>query len=95
VVSITNKEDQTIGITYIDLSSGTNTATIKVNSKQTQKANISIMDISGKTILNSDVVLQKGISTITKNIPLIANGIYYIKLFTSDKTVVKNTLSHN
>jgi len=95
VVSITNKEDQKLGITYIDLSSGTNTATIKVNSKQTQKANISIMDISGKTILNSDVVLQKGISVITKNIPVIPKGIYYIKLFTSDETIVKNTLSRN
>ncbi len=94
IVSITSKENQTIGITYIDLSSGTKTASIKINSTQSQAANIFIIDVSGKVVLNANLFLQKGMNTFTKSISLVT-GIYYIKLFTKEETVVKNAFSRN
>jgi hypothetical protein len=92
ILSITSKGNNTIGILYIGLSSGTNTAMVKINSTQVQSANISIIDLNGRTVLNTDLFLQKGVTTFSKNISLL-NGIYYVKLFTKDETVVKNALS--
>ncbi|HMK03313.1 MAG TPA: T9SS type A sorting domain-containing protein [Ferruginibacter sp.] len=95
IVSISNRENDALSITYIDLSSGSNTATIRVTSTQAQSANLSIIDVSGRTILNSSVILQQGSNTISKKIPSIPNGIYYVKLFTNNDVVVKNALSRN
>ena len=95
IVSIINKQNHSLGITYIDLSSQTNTASVNINSTKTQTANLSIIDISGRTVLNTLILLQKGDNTIRKNIPALAKGIYYVKLSTADETVVHNTLSRN
>jgi hypothetical protein len=95
IVSITSKENNTIGISYVDLSAGTNTALVKINSSQTQNASLSIIDISGRVVLTADLFLQKGVNTFTKTIPSLLTGIYYVKLFTKDETVVKNTYSRH
>lgn len=95
IVSVINKEVNSLGIKYIDLSNSSNMATVIINSSKSQTANISIIDASGRAVLNSGIVLQKGNNTISKNIPAMANGIYYIKLVTADETVVKNTFSRN
>jgi len=95
IVSISSRENSSLTITYVDLSSGTNTATINVNSTQAQSANLSIIDVSGRTILNTSIQLQQGVNTISKKIPTIPSGIYYVKLFTANDVVVKNTLSRN
>jgi len=95
IVSISSRENSSLTITYVDLSSGTNTATINVNSTQAQSANLSIIDVSGRTILNTSIQLQQGVNTISKKIPTIPGGIYYVKLFTANDVVVKNTLSRN
>ncbi|MEP7254216.1 MAG: T9SS type A sorting domain-containing protein [Ferruginibacter sp.] len=95
IVSITNKDNQGIGITNIDLSSGTGTASIRFYSSQMQTANLSIIDINGRIVLNSGITLQKGTTTFTRGIPFLLNGIYYVKLFTKDETVVKNAISRN
>ena len=95
IVSITNKDNHSIGIIYIDLSARNNTASIIISSAKSQTANISIIDINGRTVLNTAIQLQKGNNTINKNIPVIAKGIYYVKLFTNEDTVVKNTLSRD
>ncbi|MGB5006768.1 MAG: T9SS type A sorting domain-containing protein, partial [Ferruginibacter sp.] len=76
-------------------SSASNTASMIINSSKSQTAHISIVDLSGRMILNAPVFLQKGNSAITKNIPAITKGIYYVRLFTTDETVVKNTFSTN
>ena len=95
IVSITNKDNQSIGISFIYLSARNNTVSVIVNSSKTQTANLSIIDISGRTVLNTGVQLQKGNNTINKNIPPIAKGIYYVKLFTNEETIVKNTFSQH
>ena len=66
-----------------------------MNSSKTQTANLSIIDINGRIVLNAIVQLQQGNNRINKNIPAISKGIYYVKVSTTDETVVNNTLSLN
>lgn len=59
-----------------------------------QPANLSIIDATGRIILNTPVHLQAGTNNVIKNIPSISNGVYYVRLFTTDETVVNSTISH-
>lgn len=93
IVSINNKEKDKAAITYVDLSSRSKTARIKMYSPVSQKAGIAVIDMSGRNILNMDINLQKGINAITQNIPALVNGIYYIKLLTPAETIIKSTIS--
>lgn len=94
IVSITNKDNHSIAINYIELSAANNTASVIINSTKAQTANLSIIDVSGRTVLNTGIQLQKGNNTINKTVSL-SGGIYYIRLFTTDETVVKNTMTRN
>ncbi len=95
IVSITRKEYHTIGITHIALSAGANTASLIISSSKAQTANLSIIDISGRSILNTQVSLQKGNTTISKSTSVLTQGIYYVKLYTPEEMVVKSTVSRN
>jgi len=95
IVSISSADKNGLAIIFIDISSGANTAIIKIQSSKAQAANLSVIDVSGRTVLNSAIQLQEGNNTITKNIPNLLQGIYYIRLFTTEEAVVKNTVSRN
>ena len=95
IISISAEVNHNIDITYIDLSSATNRISLSVNSTKMQKADLSIIDISGRTIFISGLLLQKGSNTITKSIPALSKGIYYVKLFTADETIIKNVVNRN
>jgi hypothetical protein len=95
IVSLTNKISHSLAITQVNLSASSNTAMVMISSTKTQTANLSIFDVSGRIILNSQISLQNGNNTITKNLPAITKGIYYVKLFTAEETVVKNSLTQN
>ena len=62
---------------------------------QAQPPKLSIIDISGRLVLNSTIQLQKGNTTINKNIPAVASGIYFIRVSTSTENVVRKTISSN
>ncbi|HQW92825.1 MAG TPA: right-handed parallel beta-helix repeat-containing protein [Ferruginibacter sp.] len=89
IISITAPVEQTLQINHIRLSSGSNAATLIVNSAKTQTALLSVTDAGGRTVFNSMVTLQKGNNSITKGIPALSAGIYHVKLFTTDEVVVK------
>ncbi|WP_462254352.1 right-handed parallel beta-helix repeat-containing protein [Ferruginibacter sp.] len=93
IVSILSKAGQALNIVAAQLSSGKNNVKLTINSTQNQKANLVVFDQSGKIILNEQIVLQKGLNIINKNTLPIAKGIYYLKLFTNEVTVVKNVFS--
>ncbi len=95
IVSITNKINHSIDIKHIDLFARSNTMSLIINSTKTQTANLSIIDVSGRTILNTQIFLQNGNNVISKNIPSITKGIYYVKLFTPEETVLRNTFTPN
>jgi hypothetical protein len=92
-VSILSKSNQSLNIVTAQLSTGKKDITLKIASTQNQKANLSIFDQSGKIILNEQIILQKGFNIINKNTLVIAKGIYYLKLFNNEVTVVKNIFS--
>lgn len=95
IVSITNKENHSIDISFINLSTRNGTVSAIVSSPKSQSANLSIIDVSGRVILNTSLQLSKGNNMINRNIPAITKGIYYVEVFTNEETVVKNTLSQN
>ena len=90
IVSILSKSNQSLSIVAAQISTGKKDITIKIASTQNQKANLIIFDQGGRIILNEAITIQKGMNTINKATPVISKGIYYLKLFTSDATVVKN-----
>ncbi|MBL0183957.1 MAG: T9SS type A sorting domain-containing protein [Chitinophagaceae bacterium] len=94
IVAVTNRKNQSISFGYVNLSNGTGSANITINSSKMQPANLSIIDATGRIILNTPVHLQAGTNNVIKNIPSISNGVYYVRLFTTDETVVNSTISH-
>ena len=95
IISITSEANHSLAITHVDMSSGGNTAIIRINSSQSQEADLSIIDMSGRTVLTTRVILQTGNNTITKTVSSLTNGIYYVRLLTKDNKVVKNAISRN
>ncbi|MBS1511809.1 MAG: right-handed parallel beta-helix repeat-containing protein [Bacteroidetes bacterium] len=95
-VSANNKLDiAALEITNAQLSAASNNMHLKVNSAQTEKANITVVDVNGRILLNMVSLLQKGINTIDNPVSTMAPGIYYIKVYTGAETAVKNVLATN
>jgi len=94
IISITNKDNHSVSIIQTELSARANTVSVIVSSTKMQTANLSIIDISGRTVFNIGIQLQNGNNIINKTVPNLSGGIYYIKLLTTNETVVKNTISH-
>ena len=95
IVAVTSKNNQSINIVTAQLSSGKTSIAITIASNKNQKVNIALFNANGSMLLNTPVLLQKGVNTINKNTPQLSAGIYYIKLFTADEKLVKNILSTN
>ncbi len=89
IISLAALKDQTLQIVYLDLHSGSNTATINVNSSKKQTALLSIIDAGGRTVFNATIPLQTGNNPITKAIPVLSAGIYHLRLFTTEELIVK------
>lgn len=93
IVSITSKETKNIDIAYAGLSAVANTLTIRISSSQSLPAAISIIDMNGRVVSAAKVQLQSGANSFIINIPALPAGIYYIRLFTNNGTVVTKALS--
>lgn len=89
IISLAAAIDQTLQIDYVDLHSGSNTATINVTSSKKQTALLSLTDAGGRTVFNAIIPLQTGNNPITKAIPALPAGIYHLKLFTTGEVIVK------
>ncbi len=93
VVSVTNKMNQSINFGYINLPARSGFANITISSTKTQAASLVIVDATGRTIFTSSLQLQTGVNNLSKNTPPVSSGIYYIRLFTSDESIVKSIIS--
>ncbi len=93
IISIRNKNIPSVVIKYIELPSGTGNALLLVQSTKNLEAGMSITDMNGRIVLQSRVVLQKGDNSIRLNIPVLARGIYYVRLLTPAETLVKSAIS--
>lgn len=93
-VSSNNPEtvtDKTLDADFVSLQNSI--LTLKMNSAKQQVMNVSVVDASGRTLMSTDVTLQKGYNTFTKFIPQATKGIYYIKFLTTNNFVVKPVMS--
>ncbi len=93
-VSSNNPEtvtDKTLDADFVSLQN--NILTLKMNSGKQQVMNVSVVDASGRTLMSTNVTLQKGYNTFNKFIPQATKGIYYIKFLTTNNFVVKPVMS--
>ncbi|MEP7250799.1 MAG: PKD domain-containing protein [Ginsengibacter sp.] len=83
--------EKTLNLDFIGFHNGN--LTLKLNSGKQQTMNLQVIDVSGRTFLKANIILQKGYNTVDKFTPGITKGIYYIKLITADNFIVKPVLS--
>jgi hypothetical protein len=93
IASVSGKKYQSLSIAAAQLSGSRNNITLTVASTKNQKASLVLFDANGRMLLNENIILQKGLTTLDKNITTIPQGIYYLKLFTTDENAVKNIFS--
>ena len=60
--------------------------TIQVNSKKSIRANLVIMDITGKELIRDDIRLNQGLNNHTIDLSFFAQGIYLVSLQSADFT---------
>ena len=54
--------------------------TIDINAPAAEKADWQIADVSGKTIMQKEIVLTKGYNEMTINTSALKTGVYYLKI---------------
>lgn len=59
---------------------------IQIQSSKTEKAEISVADVSGKTLITNYVLLAEGANNAVINIQLLDKGVYFLKVVTSQAT---------
>ncbi|MBL7910815.1 MAG: T9SS type A sorting domain-containing protein [Bacteroidia bacterium] len=59
---------------------------LKMNNAQTSNVSIEVMDAAGKVVLNSEFIFSDKANSTEINLEKFANGIYFIKLATENKT---------
>jgi len=91
IVSVVNKDNHTLRLLYTSLSTSNNTASFIIISSKKQAALLAVTDVSGRLIFSADISLLQGNNSITKNIPALSKGIYYVRVFTKNETLVRDT----
>lgn len=59
---------------------------IQIQSSKTEKAEISVTDISGKKLITNSISLAAGINNSVINVQLLNKGVYFLKVVTSQTT---------
>ncbi len=59
---------------------------IQIQSNKTEEAEISVTDISGKTLITKSVSLAEGLNNSVINVQSLTNGVYFLKIVTPQKT---------
>lgn len=59
---------------------------LKMNNAQTTQVAIEVMDAAGKVVLNNEFIFSDKANSTEINLEKFANGIYFIKLVTENKT---------
>lgn len=95
IVFVKQGTDNDLDILAARLSSAANSLSVTVAAKQKESALISVIDNTGKILLNERVTLQKGMNFLDKTIQRTAQGIYYVRLQAGTETRVKNIVSSN
>ncbi len=62
---------------------------INLSSTEQQPFSFVVTDVNGRVLLNKYVELQAGYNTLSATLPVSANGIYYVKMISSNSTFSK------
>lgn len=92
-VSVVNKKEESLRISTAAIAAGKGNMALSIISAQNQKATVAVFDVNGKVFFNEPVQLSKGTTTLNKNTAVLSAGIYYIRLTTTDETVVRNVFT--
>lgn len=62
---------------------------IQIQSSKTEKAEISVTDISGKKLITNSISLTAGINNSVINVQSLNKGVYFLKVVTSQTTEIR------
>jgi hypothetical protein len=93
VISITSKHNNSLAIISSQLSTTQKELSIKINSNKNQKANLVLFSNNGSKLCSETLILQKGVNAASKKTAALSAGTYYIKIYTTEETVVKQIMS--
>nr|HNH22670.1 T9SS type A sorting domain-containing protein [Ferruginibacter sp.] len=93
IVSVTPNNTTDLRLGYVFLHSGK--LDIQVYSSKAEKATLLLTDMSGRRIFSTQLMLQQGTTSFTRDIPGLPAGIYNMVLFTSGKPVTKRLFTGN
>lgn len=65
---------------------------VQIESSKTEKANILVTDISGKTLITSSISLAAGVNNTFINVQLLSKGVYFLKIVTSQTTQTRKII---
>jgi|GEM_PF-863860 len=92
---IVSVEFKTFDQSFILDNARMNGTSVKLNISSSKQQSLSIIavDAAGRVVLKKQVQLRAGSNTVESNIPAANKGIYYIKMFTDEDSVIKTVLS--
>jgi hypothetical protein len=95
IVYIKQGVDKTLDIATARIAASKNEMAVTVAAKENCKAIMTVIENSGRILLNKQVVLQKGMNFLSSDISPAAQSVYYVRLQTATESVVKNIMSNN
>ncbi|MBS1608930.1 MAG: T9SS type A sorting domain-containing protein, partial [Bacteroidetes bacterium] len=66
-----------------------NKLTVYINAENSSLTELSMIDITGRTLLKQPVQINKGINTISVNVPTLPSGTYIVKIHGLQTTKVQ------
>ncbi len=65
---------------------------MQIESSKAEKANISVIDISGKTLITNSISLAAGVNNTFINVQSLIKGAYFLKIVTSQTTETRKIM---
>jgi uncharacterized delta-60 repeat protein len=65
---------------------------MQIESSKAEKANISVTDVSGKTLITNSVMLAAGVNNTFSNVQSLGKGVYFLKIVTSQTTETRKII---
>ena len=93
IVSAANKIESSFALQNVMVSVNSKNIKVVINSKDAQLINMVVADVSGRILYSNPLQLQIGLNVIDKKIPSVINGVYFVKLFSTNEVISKSVLS--
>lgn len=87
IIAVSVKTGKAFTVQAVSVSSSN--VKINITSTQQQPFSYAVTDVSGRILINKNVELQPGYNTLISSLPLSGNGIYYVKLLSSNAVITK------